>query len=608
MKKIVLFLLALLLPWQAWGAIIYVGSSTEGIAVVDKEGDNFSIKKIVPINGEIKSIHHVNHYLYVAAGLGGLYIFDVTSPENPVLLAHYDTRGFSMDTGIYKNIIYEADFEDGVKIFTISGRELKKLNTLKTLDMAMSIRIRYPYLIVANSNNGILLYNIKDPVHPKFIRSIDTPGVVWDIEDDGKYIYAAMKSGIAIYDFSRPPYADLKKQIKPGGIIFKVRKIGNYLFALETNSGIHEGEEKNKGLLIYDISNPVEPKKILEFSKYLVSDFIPEGNQVILALEGMGLAILDISKLDQPEILKLFNIGDDAVDVWCNSNVAVVADMNGGAKVIDISNPASARISSYITTEGKVLQVCGEGTRAFIPDKKRGVLIYNVADPYHPRLENIIKKKGAISLRCKGNYLYVLYENYGIKIYQINPKPYWVTELLSGGKQIYDIAVGQDRLYLSEGWDGVSLIDIKKLTNPRPTGHLATINEAKGIAARGTYFFVARTGAGLLIGDAEDVYNLFEKSHVNLNVNGYAVKLFGNYAFFSALANGLYIIDITNIDKPYVISHLKTPGEVKNSYLSGTKLCVADGWNGFVLADFSKHEFTKIVSDLMWFVPTAISK
>ncbi len=606
MKKIILLLL--LFPGLLFGEYFYVGSSTEGLIVVSKINNTLTIKKIIPLYGEIKSIRRVNNKLFIAAGLGGVYIYDISNPADPVKFSEYDTKGFALDTAVYGDTLYVSDFEDGIKVFKITRGTLTRIMKLKTLDMAMTIKLSFPFLFVANSNNGLLIYDIRNPEDPKFIRSIDTPGIVWDVDFDGRYLYVALKeNGFAIYDFSKPPLANLISQTKPGGVIFKVRKWKNYLIALQSEQDIHGGEIKNKGILIYDVSHPETPQKVSQFSSMFVEDFTVQNNKLYLAMVKNGLGILDITNIKKPKLTNILNIGYSAKDVWCNDKTAVVADGKGGAKFIDISNPAQARISYYLQTKGEVDQVCGIGDRVFIPDKEYGVYIYNVSNPYSPQLLYTIKKKGAISLRCKGNYLYVLYENYGIKIYQIDPKPYWVTELLSGGKQIYDIAVGKDRLYLSEGWDGVTLINIKNLTRPIPTGHMASLNEAEGIAARGKYFFLARIDAGMMIGDATDFYNMYELSHVNLSVNALAVKLFGNYAFLAGDSDGLFIINIKNLEKPYVFSKIKTPGNVKNSYLYGTHICIADGWNGFVLADFTNPEFPKIVADLLWFVPTAIT-
>ncbi len=609
MKKLIVLLIIFLMAGESlFARYLYVGSSTEGLVVVNNDGARMEITRVIPIEGEIKSIQRSNNKLYIAAGLGGIYVFDLTDPANPRKVASYDTRGFAMDIVSYGNIIYVADFEDGIKIFTLKGGSLEKLGRIKTLDMAMKLKLSPPFLFVANSNNGLLIYDIRQPSSPRFVRSIDTPGVVWGVDYDGKNIYVALKeNGFAIYDFSRPPLANLLNQTKPGGIIFKIKKWKNYLLLLQSEQDIHGGDTKKKGLLVYDITHPDNPVEVSHYDKYFIEDLTIEGSTIYAALVQHGLGVLDMSNVRKPVMTRLLNIGERAKDVWCNSRVAVVADDRGGAKFIDISNPSQARIAYYLTTKGTVNQVCGRGNRVFIPDKDYGIYIYDVSNPYSPTLLHTIRKKGAISLRCKDNYLYVLYENYGIKIYQIDPKPYWVTELLSGGKQIYDIAVGKDRLFLSEGWEGVTLIDISRLTRPIPTGHMASINEAKGIAARGEYFFLARIGAGMMIGDASDFYNMYELSHVNLNINALAVKLFKNYAFLAGDSDGLFIIDISDLEKPYVISKLKTPGNVKNSYLAGKKICVADGWNGFVLGDFSNPEFPRITSDLLWFVPTAIT-
>ncbi len=601
-------LIFLFIPLNVKASILYTGSSTEGLVVLDMENNSFSIRRIIPIEGEIKKIVRHKNLLGVAAGLGGIYIFNISDPTNPVLLDHYDTNGFAFDLAFYHKNIYLADFEDGIKIFSLNGGKLHRIRKIKTLSMAMGIKILYPYLFVSNENNGLLIYNIKIPDSPKFIRSIDTPGPVWDVDFDGKYIYVAMKdAGFGIYDFRNAPYTKLLSQTKLGGFIFKVFKKGNLLYLLQSDRGVLNSNVEKKGVLIYNVTDPFSPRIAGKYNKFFVEDFLVSGNKIVLAMAKEGLGLLDISNIKFPRLTSRFNIGENAIDVWCNGKVAVVADSSNGAKVIDISTPHQNRIAYYIKTVGDSLQVCGEGNRAFITDKNRGVYDYDISNPYSPILLRTINKKGAISVRCKKGMLYVLFENYGIKVYKIYPRTSLIAEIAMGGEQVNDIAVGEKRLFLSQGWNGVTLVDISRFSNPSATSHMASITEAKGISARGKTFYLAREGTGMIIGDASNFYNIFEMSHVNLKVNGEKVKLYKNYALLAGGPNGLYVINISNPKEPYVVSHLKTPGNVESAYASGNKLCIADGWNGFIASDFSHPEDITITDDLLWFVPTALS-
>ncbi len=591
------------------GEILYVGSATEGLVVLDRSGNDFSILSVVPLNGEIRSIRRNGNFLYVAAGTGGVYVLSLSDPRNPEVVAQYDTRGFAYDIAPYRNFVFVSDFEDGVKIFRLNGKELQKIATIKLIDMSMGIKVSFPYLFVSNGNNGVQIYNIKNPCSPKLIRGIDTPGIAWDIDSDGRFIYVALKdSGFAIYDFSKPPSAPLVSQTSIKGVVFKLKLKDKKLYLLITGSEVHEGNPETKGLLIYDVSNPAEPSMIGKFDRELIHDFFIENGKIYLALTSHGLGVLDVSNPAKPQLTSIFNIGNRAVDVWCNGSVAAVADNEGGAKIINVSNPSQAVITTYVPSRGKTLSVCGMGDLLFIPDTEKGVYVYNISNPRHPYLVSTIKKKGATRVVCEKGYLYVLYRGYGIKIYQMTPKPYWIAELLSGGKQIEDIAVGEGRLYLSEGWNGITLINITRMTRPEPTSHMASLYETTGIAAKGKYFYTARDQAGMMIGNAEDFYNTFEISHVNLNIHTAGIKVHKNYVLLAGKANGAYVIDVSDPEKPYVISHLKTPGEVQNIYMWQNRLCIADGWNGFIIADFTDREKPKILSDLLWFTPSAIVK
>ena len=590
---------------------LYVGSGTEGLLTLDySDLSSPNITSSFPVEGEIQTIERSDDFLLVSAGLGGVYLFKLFNPAQPQLVASYNTLGFAMDAVKFRNYIFVADFEGGVKIFKLVDNKLEKIGKIKTIGMVLKVILKYPYLIIANENNGVIVYDISNVRSPVTVNEIDTPGIAWDIVEgsDNKIIVSLKDNGFAIYDFSKPPKMEIVSKVKTKGVVNKLYYYNNKVYVIESSERINDNPEQYKGFEIFDISAPDEPKLLKNMEKILVRDLIIKDGKLFLALGRFGIKVLDLKTLTD---VSSFNIGTKATGVWCNNKEAVVADDTGGIKFLNITQPDKAKIVKSISSIKPVSHVCGLGNTVYIADPDKGVLIYNVSDPSNPVRKGFVRGKGAVSVKCDNKYLYVLIENYGIKIYELVSKtsPALIARIGSGGEQIFDIAAGGGRLLSSQGWNGVSMINISNINRPYPAGHMKALAENTGITARGNYFFVTRINAGLMIGSDLEDYNLFEVSHVNIKAKCHNVSLKDNLAYVASDTMGMVIADISDIKKPYQIGKLDTDGEVYDIHVNSNNMaCIADGWNGLVLSDVKDPSIPKKVKDVLWFVPTALGK
>ena len=66
-------------------------------------------------------------YVYVAGGPEGLFIIDVTDPENPELAGHFDTDGLAKGVYVSGDYTYVADWLNGFVIVDVSDTENPQL-------------------------------------------------------------------------------------------------------------------------------------------------------------------------------------------------------------------------------------------------------------------------------------------------------------------------------------------------------------------------------------------------------------------------------------------------------------------------------------------------
>ena len=72
-------------------------------------------------SGEAFDLKVVGQHAYVAVREGGLAVFDVTIPANPVPVGGYDTSRYSIGLAVSGNHAYVADSEAGWQVIDVSN-------------------------------------------------------------------------------------------------------------------------------------------------------------------------------------------------------------------------------------------------------------------------------------------------------------------------------------------------------------------------------------------------------------------------------------------------------------------------------------------------------
>jgi len=202
----------------------------------------------------------------------------------------------------------------------------------------------------------------------------------------------------------------------------------DYLYIADGNS-----------ILVYNASNPEQPRRVFRYQEFDTSSrFIGlsiAGETLYVAAGSGWVDVLDISNPEKPKKLYQLSYLNFANDVAVSGKYMYVADANTGILIFDLSNPRTPELAGkYLTLKanisgflqgwgGKVIAV--SGNYAFLSAASRqGFYIVDIADPTNPK-----------------------------DVYH------------SVGKEIYDIAVSEDGVYLARA-DGTAILDLLDVSNP----------------------------------------------------------------------------------------------------------------------------------------------
>lgn len=316
------------------------GSLRSGIVTVTAEGVTGSPWEItveqvysryivgsLAIPGEPYSVFVSGDYAYVAAGITGLMIVDVSAPSAPTLKGSYNTDGYATGVFVSGNYAYVADESYGLVIVNISNpASPSRVGGYNTQGVATNVFVNGDYAYVADGANGLVILNVSVPATPTLTGGFDTDGSANDVFVTGNYAYVA------------------------------------------------DGVD---GLIIVNVSDPATPVSAGDYntSGSAIGIYVFD-NKAFIADAFNGLLIVNVSTPSSLELLGRYDTDGSAVAVSPDGDYAYVADEHGGCKVVDISNPSSP---SLVASEEGIfaMDVFASGEYVFVADYDGSLLILN---------------------------------------------------------------------------------------------------------------------------------------------------------------------------------------------------------------------------------------
>ncbi len=138
----------------------------------------------------------VGEYLYIASGMPGVLILDVSNPRNPNYKGAYDTKGYPEGVVARGNKLYVADKEGlGLTILDVTKQEVPKvLATEYTEDrpfIGMDAGVLVGETAFMRSSGGVSKYDISGDKIQDLKQGAGFPGYTWGVAVHNGYTYLA---------------------------------------------------------------------------------------------------------------------------------------------------------------------------------------------------------------------------------------------------------------------------------------------------------------------------------------------------------------------------------------------------------------------------------
>ena len=392
---------------------VYVSARTTGIHIVDISTPsilslvNTFIPNVGDGNGnlEVKDVFVSGSNLYVITDLTGLIVYDISNPDNPVLLG-YDIGSWS-------------DFD------------------------WMDVNNNYAYVAHWDGTNpGILIHDVSVPSTPNYVSRTEGYDYVRFVDSDGGYVYGATGGqGVFVHDHN-----DLNNLVEMGNLpIFEswgVKAVGNLVYIASTT----------RGLVVGDFSNPSIPSELGSVSVGQARAVDVVGSVAYVGAFSQGLASIDVGDSNNPIILDqeiLPSMETIALDI--SGSLVATADRGAGVNFWDVTNPSNILYFGNYPTTNFALDVDIYGGYAYVAEDNNGLHIVDISNPTTPIQSGFLSMGLIESFDISGSYLYVALYGGGVSVYDLSDvlNPSLVSNYNSPGGAV-SVSVENDKVYVAD--------------------------------------------------------------------------------------------------------------------------------------------------------------
>jgi hypothetical protein len=593
------------------------------------------------VRGYAQAVVVTNHTVYVAAGQGGLLIFDASDPTNLVHLGSCITTSGATGVAIAGNYAYVADSLSGLQVIDIGNPfSPTQVGRYDTAGYAYGVALAGNFAYVADNDAGLQVLDVSNPTAPKRVAGYDTTGYAHAVTVVGTYAYVADGAdGLQIIDVSNP-----LSPARVGGYgisvnAFSVAVSGSYAYVAERDGGLQVidvsntinpvlvGRETNTvgaigvqvvghyayvanypaGLQCVDLSDPTNPLLLGGCTTRSGGVNVAVVDDFAYVVDGSGdLEVIDVSDRSQPKCVSRVGIGGNAASVAISAGYAYVADGDLGLQVLDVTNPAAPTWAGN-ETSGRAVGVAVSGSFAYVTFGSGGLKVMDINSPTHPLRVYDTLSIWAQGVATSGGYVYTVHQGSGLRVLDIS-NPAWPRQVgwlstpgLPGSPVA--VSVSGHYAYVAASGSGLQVIDISNPVNnpigPVLVGGYDTSGWACGVAVAGTYAYVADGSAGLQVIDVSNPTNCVRMGGCSTSGEARGVAVLGDYAYMAVGQAGLEVIDVSNPSNPIAVGRHDTSGFATAVTISGNYAYVADGAAGVSIFRIAGDSITN-GTNLFW--------
>jgi len=369
------------------------------------------------------------------------------------------------------------------------------------------------------------------------------------------------------------------------------------------DAGVHPGEVEMLCNGKDDDCNPSTtdcPMTITSITPNSSTDDLP----VEATIHGSGFTLQSQVHIliEGTNIIGNYDTPGDAHGVTISGNYAYVADGFSGFHIIDISDPKNPLYVGGYDTPDEAWEIALKGDYALVADGKSGLLVFDItdpSDPVHVGGYQILGHPSWLDPSCdpvhmgwtkgitiRGDYAYISDGSNGIHILDITNPEEPIPVGSCDTPNAYAQALKGNYTYVINYSYGLQVIDITDLSDPQIVFNKGLSNGALDIFINNYYaYLTSRKGFSLQVIDIANPTNPLLIGGCYIRDDPRALLTHGEYAFVVGEQKGLHIVEISNPADPLPLKTYDTPGRAQDIAISGQYIYIADGESGLQIVE-----------------------
>lgn len=518
---------------------------------------------------------------------GGVLVFDVSAPSNPVEVGSYPLPGNASGLVVSGDYLYALWFTT-----VLDGRNLYTEGRLLVLDITnpqalletgrlnfgipgygapldMVIGNGYAYLL---TESWQLTLSLENSAQPQLLHADWGGGNA--IVLAGDYAYVAQSHSLRVFSLSDPAQPVYVAVAGVGSLnsLKSVAVAGQYVY-LSAAVGYDGNTRIGGGVYVFDCLDPTQPVAVGNFPLPSGSYGIDlQGGIAFVSAYDLGLQVLDTGNPAQLKEIGAYR-APGAVDglavhgahVYALTGLSSIPEANG-VRAIQIANPRQPVEESFMGLKGghHIAAVANLGYVAASSPVNDGwtnrLQVIDLSDSSSLAVLGTYKTTSNIAFRGlaeQDRFVYVAYWRSLLVLDARNPADIIVTVEIPATTGIEAVAIKDHYLYTPDG--GLRIFD---LSNPSEPVHLGSCSFPDGgyqIALWGQYAYVVGSN-GLHVVDVSDPARPVETGFVELAYSSGTVAAEGGYVFLTRDQDSLRVMDATDPSHPFEMASLPLPG------------------------------------------------
>jgi hypothetical protein len=604
----------------------------EQLEIIDFDSSNTSFKGNYPFSVSYAlAMSQEGDLVFIGSG-GGIYVTDVSNPQNPVVFSEIRTRSL-VDDCTYDPLnkrLYVCAYFSGIEIWDLtdlnnptrmsrvptepyprsgvaySGNYLffTTNESLWTLDISdpynpsivdelfitnlliSQMLLKNNIIYIVTLNQGLKLVDVSDPLNLQLISSYGfISGSEFDISGDYLYAVNSSSASLTILNISDSMNVSIAGSLNIGDYPNDIVVFNNKAYISKVSTG--------GGLQIVDVTTPSAPDTLSLYSGDY--QFISGMGDYVYLTRNSDFSILDVTDSSNVQYVSGFEIPGFVQKISVSGSYAYTG--NNGFRVIDISDSTHPVEVGYADVIGDLSEPAGESLVIFCPysmTSNNTVHLMDVSDPQNPvSLSSYPSPVMTWDLAVKDSLAFVACWWDGVRILNFEDPDIlalightmgWVSGGVPGVDYCYAQAVDVEDNYLyivdyepfdTEDTYGLYIIDITDPANPNLLNRFQNITSyPQDVKVKDGIVYIADGYGGVEVVDVFDPMNPVVLGYVDLIDGSTGITLEGDYAYVSEyILGGLQIVDISNPSSPTLAGWYQP---------SGCFALGVDSYNGFV--------------------------